>query len=442
MEDLDHLQMLMNPRKMSDDEGGDEAGLDDVRLVDDDFDMRAIMDEDDAGTGSDRSGARSRGGDDEDDDEDGDGPPGGRYDDDDDDEDGDGDDEGENVEFDASPPPPPPVRQAPPYAPAPAPGPSTPVMSREEVNNAKRELLYRFDRLEKRGVRLPRRYSMASDYSEMQADYERLVKDRDADAGIRLQKQVLVTVVSGVEYLNRRFDPFDFHLDGWGETVSENIGDYDDVLEELHAKYRGKAKMAPELKLLMMIIGSAFMYHMTNTMFKNVPALGQVVKDNPDLMKQFAAATANTMEKQGSDKTGLAGLFSGLFGGGGGGAPPPVAGDQSQQQPHPQPPVQPAAMRGPSSNRIAEVQRFIGQQGGVPNPAVRPPLPQVGRDFKPVREAPLPRASVKAPPIRDVRGEASKNDNDDADLLDIMSAASSEMTSGGTRRKKRVTLEL
>ena len=442
MDDTDHLQMLMNPRKISSDDEGD-AGLDEVRMVGDDFDMGAIMAEEDDGQSGDDRDDRDDADDDDDDDADDD-----AFDDDD-------------PAVDHHDPHPPPRRSSPPpeaihRTPAPAldPEPRAPAMSKEEIGNAKRELLYRFDRLEKKGVRLPRRYSMASDLAEMQADYDRLVKDRDADAGIRFQKQVLVAVVSGVEYLNKRFDPFDFHLEGWGETVSENICDYDDVLEELHAKYRGKAKMAPELKLLMMIVGSAFMYHMTNTMFKNVPALGQVVKDNPDLMKQFAAATANTMDKQGTDKTGLAGLFSGLFGGGGGGGagPPVPPPGGAAGAPHP------STMRGPSSSRIAEVQRFMNQQqqqqggaaaaaaaGGVPNPAVRPPLPAAGRDFKPVREAPAPSAGRRGAATRDLRGEVRRDDgdgDDDADLVDIMSAASSELTAGGTRRKRRVTLEL
>eukprot|EP00873_Tetraselmis_striata_P033772 jgi/Tetstr1/454036/TSEL_040955.t1 len=443
MDDVDHLHMLMNPRKISDEE---DAGGVDVRLLDEDFDMGAIMHEDDAGSGSERSHRslkpRDRGGSsDVDVFPDGDGGSTGdergeedatESEDEEEEEDDGGDGDGDGA--------PAASRDLPPRG-APPPAKPSVVMSKEEVNNAKRELLYRFDRMEKKGVRLPRRYSMASDYGEMQADYERLVKDRDADAGIRLQKQILVTVVSGVEYMNRRFDPFDFHLDGWGETISENISDYDDVLEELHAKYRGKSKMAPELKLLMMILGSAVMYHLTNTMFKSAPALGQVVKDNPDLMKQFAAATANTMQKQGTDKTGLAGLFSGLFGGGASGPastyPPPDA------QPPPGPP--PGPMRGPSSSRVAEVQRFMHQTGGgVPNPSVRPPLPQVGRDFKPVREQgpPVPRRGATPGPTHDPRGEAPGADDVDADLMDIMSAASSEVTTGGTRRRRRVTLEL
>ena len=57
--------------------------------------------------------------------------------------------------------------------------------------------------------------------------------------------------------------------------------------------------MAPELKLLMMVGGSAFMFHLTNTMFKSsLPGMGDIMKQNPELMKQFAAAAVNTMGGQ------------------------------------------------------------------------------------------------------------------------------------------------
>ena len=56
-----------------------------------------------------------------------------------------------------------------------------------------------------------------------------------------------------------------------------------------------KASMAPELKLMLMLGGSGFMFHLTNTMFKtSLPGMGEVFKQNPDLMNQFAKATVNT----------------------------------------------------------------------------------------------------------------------------------------------------
>lgn len=185
----------------------------------------------------------------------------------------------------------------------------------------KAEMLYQFDRLEKKGFKLPRKFTMESSLDEMKSEFERLKKDKEVDNSVSFQRKMLVAAVTGVEFLNNKFDPFDVKLDGWSESINDNLGEYDDIFEELHEKYKSKSKMAPELRLIMALAGSGFMFHLTNTMFKsNLPGFDQVMKQNPDLMKQFASATANTMSQ--NDNTGMAGMFSNMFKGAGNTPPP------------------------------------------------------------------------------------------------------------------------
>ena len=56
-----------------------------------------------------------------------------------------------------------------------------------------------------------------------------------------------MAAVSALEFLNNKFDPFDLKLDGWSESITENLDEYDDVFGELHEKYGGKTNVAPEL---------------------------------------------------------------------------------------------------------------------------------------------------------------------------------------------------
>ena len=42
---------------------------------------------------------------------------------------------------------------------------------------------------------------------------------------------MLMAIVSGLEYANKRFDPFSIELDGWSENVFENIEDFNTVFE-------------------------------------------------------------------------------------------------------------------------------------------------------------------------------------------------------------------
>jgi len=70
--------------------------------------------------------------------------------------------------------------------------------------------------------------------------------------------------------------------------------------EELYVKYRSKVNIAPEVKLIMMLGGSAMMFHLTNSMFKSVmPNMNDVMKQNPDLIKSMMSAVQNTTRNTG-----------------------------------------------------------------------------------------------------------------------------------------------
>jgi len=181
----------------------------------------------------------------------------------------------------------------------------------EEIQKEKAEFLRLFDRLEAKGVRLDKKFTMESDLNEMQSEYERIVQRRAVDQSIRFQRKMLIAFVTAMEFLNNKFDPFNLKMDGWSESIHENQHDYDDVFEELHEKYKGKANMAPEIKLLLMLGGSGFMFHLTNTMFKtSLPGMGDILKQNPDLMQQFTKAAVNSM---GATEPGFANLMGDVF---------------------------------------------------------------------------------------------------------------------------------
>ena len=99
--------------------------------------------------------------------------------------------------------------------------------------------------------------------------------------------------------MNNKFDPFDLKLDGWSEGIHENIDDYNEVFGELFEKYKTSSKMPPEVKLIMMVGGSAAMVHLTNTMFKSsLPGMEDMLKQNPEMMKQFATAAQQQQTQQ------------------------------------------------------------------------------------------------------------------------------------------------
>tara|TARA_B100000795_G_C22806835_1_gene445645 strand:- start:20742 stop:22112 length:1371 start_codon:yes stop_codon:yes gene_type:complete len=189
--------------------------------------------------------------------------------------------------------------------------PVTPKLSGKEILREKFKYLRLLEKIEGKGVSLSKKYGMDSSLEEMKGEYETLISERDKSNSVKFQGKMLMACVSGLEFLNNRFDPFDVKIDGWAEAVNENMEDYDDVFGELHEKYGSKAKMAPELKLLFMLGGSAVMLHMTNTMFKSaMPGMDDIMRQNPDLMQQFTQAAASSM---GDNSPGLGSFMSGMM---------------------------------------------------------------------------------------------------------------------------------
>lgn len=161
--------------------------------------------------------------------------------------------------------------------------------------NEKKEILYQLNRLQLKGYKIPGNLTMQTDIEEMRQEYNKIIRDKEIDASVRFQRKMLMAFVTGTEYLNTRYDPFAIKLEGWSEQVHENINDFDDIFEELHDKYKSKGKsMPPELRLFISLSGSAFMFHLTSKMFKesSIPGVEEVLKANPELMKQFQNAAA------------------------------------------------------------------------------------------------------------------------------------------------------
>jgi hypothetical protein len=215
--------------------------------------------------------------------------------------------------------------------------PIEPKLTKEEQLREKFKYLRKLEALEKKGVELSKKYTMESSLLEMQGEYETIMEEKNKQNSVKFQGNMLMTMINGIEFLNNRFDPFDINLDGWSEQINENITDYDDVFGELYEKYKSKASMSPELKLLFQLGGSAVMVHMTNTMFKSsMPSVDDILRQNPDIMRSFQSAAVNSMSQK---NPGFSGFMNNVMGNEaprGMGPPPPLATQGPNAVPPPQ----------------------------------------------------------------------------------------------------------
>jgi len=145
----------------------------------------------------------------------------------------------------------------------------TPYVSSSEKDKQKQKMLLKLYEYQTKGIKLSKRFSPESSYEEVKLEYDMQNKMLANRSAIAFSRKMLMAAVTGLEYMNGRFDPFNIKLDGWSESVMENIGDYDKIFERLAEKYSGRGEMAPELELMFSLAGSAFMFHLTSSFFKS-----------------------------------------------------------------------------------------------------------------------------------------------------------------------------
>ena len=178
-----------------------------------------------------------------------------------------------------------------------------PTQGYTSIDEEKSDLLNKLARLEKKGFTVNKRLNAYSNVEELRSEVKRITYSIDVEQSIRFSRRMLVACVTGLEFLNKRYNPFEVQLEGWSESVMENVDDYDSVFEELYVKYRSKVSVAPEVKLIMMLGGSAMMYHLTNSMFRTaIPNMNDVLKQNPELVKNMMTAVQNTAPRNPGDE--------------------------------------------------------------------------------------------------------------------------------------------
>ena len=299
----------------------------------------------------------------------------------------------------------------------------------EEERAQKAELINKLNRLEGKGFTISKRFTMDNSLDEIKMEFERLMDARNLEGSIKFQRQMMMGVVTGLELMNNKFNPFDWQLDGWSESIHENVEDYDEVFEELYDKYKGKGNMPPEARLLFMMVGSGFMFHMSNSFFRQKMGnmtMDDILKNNPALAKQMAAAAAQA-----------AGPGFGNFMGAAMGAPP------MQQQPSPsfQMPNFPSAAPGGSTGAFFQPPNM---PASIPTPPVqrremRPPsgVDDILQTFQEVRQSEVSSHPIFSPPPRqESPAQAALSEIQSLHSEDIASMGSAATGKTGGRRRK------
>ena len=269
-----------------------------------------------------------------------------------------------------------------------------------------------------------------------------IISEKEMSNSVKFQGKMLMAAITGLEFLNNKFDPFEVKLDGWSEQINENITDYDEIFGELHEKYKSKAKMAPEIKLLFQLAGSGIMIHMTNTMFKSsMPGMDDIMRQNPELMQQFTSAAVNSMS---DTNPGFGGFMNNVVGGNRyeQREQPPI---QTMRPPPPPIPTQNAPRSAPSNRPDMTTARGEPPEGvNISNNYENPNAPEKSMRRKPAEQNMRP--EMKGPAdignilnglkTKQINIQQQKNDNSSTISISELKELSNEKMGKSKQRRR------
>ena len=158
----------------------------------------------------------------------------------------------------------------------------------QEIRMKKIELIRKLCELKQKGYELTKEYGMDSSIEEMEYEYELLKSFANKRNGIKMYKNIMLNGVSIIEFLNDKYDPFDFQLSGWSDHMSVDIDNWDDVWEDIYEKYKGTGKqMPPEIKLAYLFFASAAAFHFSKSHTAQLPGLESMLASNPGLLSKI-----------------------------------------------------------------------------------------------------------------------------------------------------------
>ena len=258
-------------------------------------------------------------------------------------------------------------------------------MSEDALMKEKYEILRKFERLQKLGVPIRKRFTMDSPLDEMKMELEFIRKEKAMDATIKQFSEWFITGMSAMEWGSKNINMlkmFGLQLDGLSQSAQMNVGDLEEDFEELYELYGDKMRMHPLVRIPMRTCIMVYMVHLTNQMAMKapVPNIQDILRQNPDIARQMAAEAMKTQTQQFRQ------------------AAPPQ--QQQQQQyapprqmysPPPAPsPRMPAPQESNFDNPLSGLMSFLGGTQQPPSAPMPPPQVQTKKVSMPKMSMPPP----------------------------------------------------
>ena len=232
-------------------------------------------------------------------------------------------------------------------------------MSEEHVMKEKYDILRKFERLQKLGVPMRKRFNMDSPLDEMKMELDFMRREKQMDQTIKQFCDWFITGMSALEWSSKNvalMKAFGLDLEGLSESAQMNVSDMEEDFEELYDLYGDKMQMHPLVRIPIRTCMMVYMVHLTNQMTRKapIPNISDVLRTNPAIAQQLAQAALQQQTQT------------------------------MRSQPPPPPP--------PPMNPLSGLQNFMSSM--VPPP---PPQTTSVRSQQPIRAVKLPRPNPQPP---------------------------------------------
>ena len=180
---------------------------------------------------------------------------------------------------------------------------AAPKMSEDAIMKKKYEMLRKFERLNKLGVPIRKRFTMDSPLDEMEMELEFVRKEKAMDSTIKQFSEWFITGMSAMEWGSKNvgmIKMFGLQLDGLSQSAQMNVGDLEEDFEELYDLYGDQMRMHPLVRIPMRTCFMVYMVHLTNQMAMKapVPNIQEILRQNPDIARQMAAQAMQGQTEQ------------------------------------------------------------------------------------------------------------------------------------------------
>jgi hypothetical protein len=168
-------------------------------------------------------------------------------------------------------------------------------MSDEHLMKEKYEYMRKFERLQRAGVPMRKRFTLDSPLEEMRMELEFMRREKQMDQTIKQFCDWYITGMSAMEWGSKNMSvmkAFGLQLDGLSESAQMNVVDMEEDFEELYELYGDKMKMHPLVRIPIRTCMMVYMVHLTNQMARKapIPNIDEVLRTNPDIARQLATA--------------------------------------------------------------------------------------------------------------------------------------------------------